>query len=57
MRITLSTVAVWNGPALLITQLPNSVWTDATHIITHHNAHCWTSVDRPLVRLVTGLSL
>ena len=26
----------------------HSVWTDATRIITHHNAHCWTSVDRPL---------
>ena len=26
----------------------HSVWTDATHIITNHNAHCWTSVDRPL---------
>ena len=25
-----------------------SVWTDTTRIITHHNAHCLTSVDRPL---------
>ena len=24
------------------------MWTDATRIITHHNAHCLTSVDWPL---------
>ena len=24
----------------------HSVWTDAMRIITHHNAHCLTSVDR-----------
>ena len=23
----------------------HSVWTDATHIITHHNAHCWISIE------------
>ena len=26
----------------------HSVWTDVMRIITHHNAHCWTSVDKPL---------
>ena len=42
MQIKLPTVAVlWNGPALIRnTQMRIPVWTDATRIITHHNAHC-----------------
>ena len=41
-------VVVSNGPALTHYSNAHSVWTDATCIITHHNAHCWTGVDRRL---------
>ena len=34
-----------------------SVWTDATRIITHHNAHCLTSVDRPLDYYINYIKL
>ena len=33
----------------------HSVWTDATRITTHHNAHCLTSMDRPLDIVVAAL--
>ena len=44
--IKLPTVLVWNGPYTHYSSA-HSVWMDATRINMHHNAHCWTSVDKP----------
>ena len=48
MRIKLPMVAVWNGPAL-IRITPMRIQCGRMQHALLRNAHCWTSVDRPLV--------